>query len=167
MRRLLAVHIRHAVHVPHPRGTCSSDPNDVDPVSGYSDLKWWKKRRHREKKIKKWMNHDDAVTLVLTNQEALNLSANYAIRRSGELKETLWQWRAEVTERVPWFTIRSRGTLPSHTFCTNGKAASAKLSEVQGLRNYLGIFRGMRVMLLRNMWQRLDGKGTGGGVGQG
>ncbi len=33
-------------------------------------------------------------------------------------------------------------------------AANAKLSDVQGLRNYLGIFNKMPVMLLQNLWQR-------------
>ena len=28
------------------------------------------------------------------------------------------------------------------------------MTEVQGLRNYLGVFEGMQVMLLRNMWQQ-------------
>ena len=28
------------------------------------------------------------------------------------------------------------------------------MNEVQGMRNYLGIFEGMQVMLLRNMWQQ-------------
>ncbi len=43
------------------------------------------------------MDHDDAVTLVNTNAEALNIAAWYARRRSDELHETLWQWRAENT----------------------------------------------------------------------
>ena len=34
------------------------------------------------------------------------------------------------------------------------KAATADLSSVQGLRNYIGIFEGMQVMLLKNLWQQ-------------
>ena len=34
------------------------------------------------------------------------------------------------------------------------RAATAKLNDVQQLRNYLGIFRGMPVMLLKNLWQQ-------------
>ena len=37
--------------------------------------------------------------------------------------------------------------------CTH-RAATAKLHSVQGLRNYLGVFEGMRVMLLKNLWQQ-------------
>ena len=37
--------------------------------------------------------------------------------------------------------------------CTR-RAATADLNSVQGLRNYLGIFIGMPVMLLRNLWQQ-------------
>ena len=37
--------------------------------------------------------------------------------------------------------------------CTR-RAGTAKLNSVQGLRNYLGVFEGMRVMLLKNLWQQ-------------
>ena len=34
--------------------------------------------------------------------------------------------------------------------CTH-RAATAKINSVQGLRNYLGVFEDMRVMLLKNL----------------
>ena len=37
---------------------------------------------------------------------------------------------------------------------TNAKAATAKLNDVQQMRNYLGVFEGMQVMLLKNLWQQ-------------
>ena len=37
--------------------------------------------------------------------------------------------------------------------CTR-RAATADQKHVEGLRNYLGIFNGMRVMLLKNLWQQ-------------
>ena len=90
---------RVAWHMPCTTCTCSSRATDVDPTTSFTDFDWWKQVRRVEAhaNTKRWMDQDDAVTLVNTNAEALNISAWYARRRSIELKQTLWQWRAENT----------------------------------------------------------------------
>ena len=41
------------------------------------------------------MNDDRVITLVHTNQEALNISAEYALQHERNSGATLWQWRAD------------------------------------------------------------------------
>ncbi len=80
-------------------GTCSGDRTDIDPFTGYSDTKWWRKNMlTKEKDITAWTKDDRVVTLVHTNQEALNISARYAIQKTdADSDKKLWQWPAENT----------------------------------------------------------------------
>jgi hypothetical protein len=80
------------------------------------------------------MDHDDTVTLVHENSEALMIAASYAIRKSRELEENLWQWEA---------------------INTTGRAKRTKMGNVGGLRNQLCVFVGMPVMLLKNSCGRV------------
>ena len=121
-----------------------------DKTTGCTDQSWWKRRRATEanSKTQEWIQHDDTITLVNTNPEALNIGANYAIKRAKELGAILWQWAAKNavcpdSVHTVLYTRRAR--------CTTSNAARAPMNEVQNLRNYLGVFEGMQVMLLKNM----------------
>ncbi len=81
-------------------GTCSGERTDVDKVSGYSDVKWWSKAMlEKEADIEKWMDDDRVVTLVHTNQEALNISAEYAVRKFKDEAAVVWQWPAHNADQ--------------------------------------------------------------------
>ena len=81
------------------------------------------------------MDHDDTVTLVHENSEALLIAASYAIRKSRELDVNLWQWEA---------------------INTTGRAKRTPMGNVGGLRNQLCVFVGMPVMLLKNSCGRIQ-----------
>jgi len=98
-----------------------------------TDRQYWKDNLVNEftptDKDRKWIEDPKTITLVHTNAEALLISAEYAVRQSEEKDIHLWQWKATNT---------------------TAKARRAKMSDVGGLRNELGIFVGMQVMLLEN-----------------
>ncbi len=76
-------------------GTCSGNRRDINPYTKYSDTKWWRKvMLTDEEEINRWMDDDRVVTLVHTNEEALKISAEYAVRKTRDPKVTLWQWPA-------------------------------------------------------------------------
>ena len=129
---------------------CSSSTTNKDKTTGRTDQEWWKKRRATEanRETQEWIQHDDTITLVNTNPEALNIGANYAVKRAKKLGAILWQWAAKNPVCSDYvcttlYTYRTR--------CTSPNAATAPMNEVQNLRNYLGVFEGMEVMLLKNL----------------
>ena len=84
-----------------------------------SDNDWWRQIRRAEAnaKAQKFINDNKTITLVNTNAEALNIAAEYAVKRSEELDTILWQWPAKNTiyrhrcftnDTVQWCIVRLR-----------------------------------------------------------
>lgn len=99
-----------------------------------TDIQFWNDMliNEHEEDGQKFLAHDDTVVLVHQNTEALLISAKYAIDEAKKRKEILWQWDAVNT----------------------GTARAADMQDVGGLRNHLCVFKGMRVMLLKNLYRR-------------
>ena len=81
-------------------GDCSGKRNVFDEKTHMSDFKWWRQAMLTdEEAVEKWLDDDRVVTLVHTNQEALNISAEYAVRQCAAKNMHLWQWSANNTWR--------------------------------------------------------------------
>jgi hypothetical protein len=111
--------------------------------TGLTDRMYWKTQLINEftptDAAREWMEHPDTITLVHENAEALLISAEYAVRQTEKRGIPLWQW---------------------HAINTTSKARKANMSDVGGLRNQLGIFVGMQVMLLENAYGGPRTQGT-------
>ena len=79
--------------------TCSSSSSDKDKTTEMSDQRFWRKVRVTEarKAAQEFLQHEDTITLVNTNAEALSIGAEYAVEQSAKRGEILWQWPADNT----------------------------------------------------------------------
>ena len=82
-------------------GECSGKSGIIDEITHMSDVEWWKKAMLRDDEaVDRWLDDNRVVTLVHTNQEALNISAKYAVRQCDTKDMHLWQWPAKNTWRA-------------------------------------------------------------------
>ena len=101
-------------------GTCSGRKGDIDRLTKLTDFEWWSEAMlQTQDEIDKWENDDRVVTLVHTNEEALNISAEYAIRQCTDKGLHLCQWNARNADRAVYAKCNAvssvRLTVDPHT----------------------------------------------------